>query len=151
MLHVPVYERLSRGRARFVLEALEGELRTEKSDAEPIRRKLSIEHVMPKQWRDHWNDLPQASSADGEDPAAARDRIIHTIGNLTLVSKRLNPAMSNAPWTDKRAALREHSSLFLNKDLLAHSRTRWNEAAISARGDRLWRAACAVWPSAERA
>ena len=151
MLHVPVYERLSRGRARLVLEALEGGLRTEKSDAEPIRRKLSIEHVMPKQWREHWDDLPQASSADGDDPAAARDRIIHTIGNLTLVSKRLNPAMSNAPWADKRAALREHSSLFLNKDLLAHSRTRWNEAAISARGDRLWQAACAIWPSAERA
>lgn len=151
MLMAPVYERLSRGRTRFVLEALEGELRTEKSDAEPIRRKLSIEHVMPKQWRDHWDELPQASGADGEDPAAARDRIIHAIGNLTLVSKRLNPAMSNAPWADKRAALREHSSLFLNKDLLAHSRTRWNETAISARGDRLWRAACAVWPSAERA
>ncbi len=151
MLHVPVYERLSRGRARLVLEALEAELRTEKSDAEPIRRKLSIEHVMPKQWREHWDDLPQASDADGEDPAAVRDRIIHAIGNLTLVSKRLNPAMSNAPWADKRAALREHSSLFLNKDLLAHSRTRWNEAAIAARGERLWQAACAVWLSAERA
>lgn len=151
MLHAPMYERLSRGRGRLVLEALEGGLRTEKSDAEPIRRKLSIEHVMPKQWREHWGDLPQAPGADGEDPAAARDRIIHAIGNLTLVSKRLNPAMSNAPWADKRAALREHSSLFLNKDLLAHSRTRWNEAAIAARGERLWRAACAAWPSAERA
>ena len=53
-----------------------------------------------------WDDLPQASGADGEDPAAARDRIIHAIGNLTLVSKRLNPALSNAPWADKRAALR---------------------------------------------
>lgn len=39
--------------------------------------------------------------ADDDDEIAKRDRAIHTIGNLTLVNGRLNPALSNAPWENK--------------------------------------------------
>ena len=43
-----------------------------------------------------------------------RERVIHTIGNLTLLNSRLNAALSNGPWDSKREGLAEHSVLFLN-------------------------------------
>lgn len=106
---------------------------------------LSIEHVMPREWRTHWAVDPARSSAEA---VAHRDDVIHTMGNLTLVTKRLNSSVSNGPWSEKRAGLQEHSTLFLNKDLLDHvpEGSPWDEAAIRARGERLYEVALEVWP-----
>ena len=149
-LHDPLYDRLPRGRLRMVLEGIEGDLRTEKADSGLPRGKLTIEHVMPKQWRDHWGDVKAKLGDEDEDPLARRDRLVHSIGNLTLVHRKLNAAMSNAGLADKRAALDEHSTLFLNKDLLRHSRRGWDEDSIARRARRLWQAAVNVWPQADK-
>lgn len=146
----PLYERLPRGRLRMVLEGIEGELRTDKADSAPPRGKLTIEHVMPKLWRDHWGDVKAKLGDEDEDPVVRRERMVHTIGNLTLVHRKLNAAMSNAGLDDKRAALDEHSSLFLNKDLLRYSRRSWDEDSITRRARRLWQAATKVWPAADQ-
>ena len=70
--------------------------------------------------------------------AVERDRLVHTIGNLTLVNDHLNPDLSNGPWNKKREGLGKHSVLFLNKELLDESTVdRWNEATILERGERL--------------
>src|SRR5206468_1335713 len=53
------------------------------------RGKLHIEHVMPRKWELHWPD------PDGQRSASDRDRLIHTIGNLTLLTGRLNAKVSN--------------------------------------------------------
>ena len=149
-LHDPLYERLPRGRLRMVLEGIEGELRTNKADSAPPRGKLTIEHVMPKLWRDHWGDVKAKLGDEDEDPVARRERMVHTIGNLTLVHRKLNAAMSNAGLDEKRIALDEHSTLFLNKDLLRHSRRGWDEESIAKRARRLWQAAVQVWPQADK-
>ena len=149
-LHDPLYERLPRGRLRMVLEGIEGELRTNKADSAPPRGKLTIEHVMPKLWRDHWGDVKAKLGDEDEDPVARRERMVHTIGNLTLVHRKLNAAMSNAGLDEKREALDEHSTLFLNKDLLRHSRRGWDEESIAKRARRLWQAAVQVWPQADK-
>ena len=149
-LHDPLYERLPRGRLRMVLEGIEGELRTNKADSAPPRGKLTIEHVMPKLWRDHWGDVKAKLGDEDEDPVERRERMVHTIGNLTLVHRKLNAAMSNAGLNEKREALDEHSTLFLNKDLLRYSRRGWDEESISKRARRLWQAAVQVWPQADK-
>lgn len=142
----PLYRRLPRARLRIVLEAIEEGLRTSQSDAGELRRGLTIEHVMPQQWQESW-DLPAGTdSEDDEDPAQRRDHIVHSIGNLTLVNKRLNSSMANAAWPEKRDALDQHSTLFLNKDLLSHSSDSWDEANIDARARRLCGIAIQLWP-----
>ena len=78
-----------------------------------------------------------------------RDRIIQSIGNLTLVNERLNTILSNGPWESKRKGLGEHSVLFLNKDLLDKAPATWDEAAIADRARRLCQAAIKVWPHAD--
>lgn len=38
-------------------------------------------------------------------------------GQLTLLTKKLNPSVSNGPWEKKRNAILEHSALSLNRSL----------------------------------
>ena len=146
-LTAQLYWSLTRGRLRLVLEGIEAELRTGMAETADVPRNLTIEHVMPQSWRQFW-PLP----ADVEEPGMAgvdRDRIIQSIGNLTLVNERLNPALSNGPWERKREGLGRHSVLFLNKDLLDKAPAAWDEAAIADRARRLCRAAIKVWPHAD--
>ena len=76
-----------------------------------------------------------------------RNRLIHTIGNLTLISGGLNSTLSNAPWQDKRETLGKHSVLHLNKDLLEESYDKdWDEDFIQARSKRMAKLVAEVWP-----
>ena len=159
---LPIYRSLSRGRLRMVLEGIEAQLRTSKAEGSAVQRNLTIEHLIPQGWRQNradW-DLPE----ENEDPiraASNRDRLIHSIGNLTLCTGRLNASMSNGPWLSKheesgeietlgkRDELDKHSVLFLNKDLLENAPDVWDESAIADRARRLCQAAIKVWPHAD--
>jgi len=155
LLVQPLYTAITRARLRMLLEAIEDHERTPKSEEQHcVRGRLTIEHVMPRGWREHWL-LP--SGAD-EEVAAQRDRLVHTLGNLTLVNGRLNPALSNRPWTDdeaatrvrvpkgKRSLLAEHSVLMLNKRIVSGWPDSWSEETIEARGRRLADAVVSIWP-----
>lgn len=74
--------------------------------------------------------------------------MIHTIGNLTLVNNKLNPALSNGPWKQKRVLLEDHSVLFLNKRVVEGAPLVWDEHEIEERGQRLCESAISVWPHA---
>ncbi|OKI08109.1 hypothetical protein A6A06_35255 [Streptomyces sp. CB02923] len=87
--HEPLYVRLYRSRLRIVLEALEDALRTDHTEQltapdgdEHLGAKLTIEHVMPQSWREHW-PAPADDPSDGAD----RDELVHTLGNLTLLTQ----------------------------------------------------------------
>jgi hypothetical protein len=146
----PLYKRLTRPRLRMILLAIEARLHSQFSEAVALTDdKLQIEHVMPQSWEDHW-PLP----AD-QDPGHAKDRrnaLLHTIGNLTLVTKKLNPSLSNAPWLaassggkSKRAGLHGHSILRLNHELVHSNEDAWDEDRIEARSAVLLQHAIAVW------
>lgn len=137
----PVYELLTRARVRIVLEALELTLHTGKSQKVKIESKLTIEHVMPQEWADHW---PLQAGVPVEEAKQRRNRLIHTFGNLTLVTGKLNPSMSNSSWDIKKKALSEHGAFSLNRKLCALEV--WEEAAIERRAGELFELPKAVWP-----
>jgi hypothetical protein len=138
------YRRLGRGRLRMVLEAVEDFLRGFKEGqsgmgGERVARGVyAIEHVLPRKWTTHW---------PYEGDPAARDRIIHTIGNLTLLTSRLNTKVSNAAWLGaggKREGLEGHDVLVLNRDLV--KKDLWNEEAIERRTRELVEVIIRIWP-----
>ena len=151
-LSLPLYHSLTKARLRLVLEAIEGRMRSNVSsmtESQAVPRNLTIEHAMPQKWEPNYP--LQTNEGDVEKAVEIRDnrnRIIHTIGNLTLVTGSLNPKMSNGPWEFKREELHEHSTLFLNKDLLDQAPNRWDEETIARRADRMLELAAQVWPSA---
>jgi Protein of unknown function (DUF1524) len=151
----PLYTAITRARLQMLLEAIEDHYRTPKSEEQHCPRgRLTIEHVMPQGWREHWL-LPQGAD---EARATRRDRLVHTLGNLTLVNTRLNPALSNRPWTDqeaaeriqapkgKRSLLGDHSVLMLNRRIADGWPRSWSEEAIEARGRQLAQTVLAIWP-----
>ena len=134
---LPVYTSLTRARLRMVLEALETHLYTGLTEKVLLGHDLTVEHVLPQEWRTNW-PVPE-----GVDPSE-RDGLKHTLGNLTLVTGRLNPSMSNAGWSAKRVAMRENSILKISTDL--REAEVWDEAAILRRTERLSDVCLRVWP-----
>ena len=146
----PLYRLLTRARTRMLLTAIEQQLRSAaKVESDVVVNPISIEHVMPQRWSDTY-PMPDPAFGGGNADEALRvrnERLIHTLGNLTLVNSRLNPAMSNGPWSEKRKALAEHSTLFLNKELLkGWHNAEWDDSAIQERSSQLAGLVVRVWP-----
>lgn len=144
---LPLYRLLTRGRLRLLLEGIEGALRTSKAETANVPRDLTIEHIVPQGWRQHW---PPPVGEDEESLSIERDRTVHTIGNLTLLNDKLNPDLSNGPWGKKREGLQDHSTLFLNKELLRDYGDTWDDETIRDRSTQLAAIAARVWPHGER-
>ncbi len=147
---LPAYRRLGRGRLRMVIEAIEDHLRGWKNGeagfgGERVHRgKLAIEHVMPRKWVANW-PLPVGARSEGE-----REALLHTIGNLTLLTSRLNSRVSNGPWigeNSKRDGLDDHDVLVINRELLKSAKESWNEPMIRARSERLAQVITKIWPT----
>lgn len=150
--NLPAYRRLSRGRLRMVLEAVEDHLRGWKNGEDGLggqrvpRGKFAIEHVMPRKWELHW--------PVGDDPAAhaERERLLHTFGNLTLLTGKMNSKVSNRAWLGHRgkyAALDEHNVLMLNNRLLKTAKNAWTEESVRRRTRELAEMIIEVWPAPE--
>jgi hypothetical protein len=138
-LSAPIYRSLVRKRVRFLLETLETSLRHSKT--EEIVSKLHIEHLLPQAWQQHW---PLSGVGKPEDETVNRNNILHTIGNLTLVTKSLNPALSNASWHKKRKEIQKYSALSLNHDVSLEDE--WSESTIERRSMELFKSARKIWP-----
>lgn len=96
MQRLRVYKDLTQTRLRMVLEALEDDRRGKWAEHERCPRgRLTIEHVMPQNWGEHWGE-----EVTDHPSRQRRDHSVQTLGNLTLVNERLNPKLSNRPWTD---------------------------------------------------
>lgn len=141
-LNAPLYKTMLRSRLRMVLEALDSELATAFGERYLLQEKLTVEHLLPQQWKTHW-PLPSEASAD---TVATRDRLLHTLGNLTLLSKKLNPALSNAAWPVKNAGIYDYGRLYINRQLVNQWPDQWDESTILARGNELFKLAASLWP-----
>ena len=139
----PLYRLLTRGRLRLVLEGVERRLRSSgKSEQTNVPPNLTIEHLMPVGWgKEKW---PLPEGLDEDAATYQRSTLIHSIGNLTLATQKLNSSMSNAPWKSKRDELQEHSVLLLNNEML--SKPSWDEKTIRCRSRRMAELVSERWP-----
>ena len=58
--------------------------------------KYTLEHLMPKKWRNNWESCPN------EEAARNRDSIILTLGNLAIITQSLNASIRDASWVMKK-------------------------------------------------
>ena len=159
----PMYGlRLTPLRVRRVLEAIERAKRQKFHETDQLSSNLSVEHILPSDWEEHWPLL------DGEQPTreenwqamfateendtrvgqiVRRCRLVNTFGNLTLLSMPLNSSVSNGPFSAKREALNEHSLLVMNREITKEEE--WGEDQICERGGKLFEVAKGLWPYPE--
>lgn len=153
-----LYRNIKGGRIVVVLTAVEGYLRQQdaKYGSVSLPAGLTLEHVMPQQWREHWKSDPPLTA----EQERARDKAIHGIGNLTLVTQALNSSLSNRPWTDSEATglsdggqvgqgkwslLSQFNLIVMNKQILDAHRQAWTDQDIADRGRDLARTITKVW------
>lgn len=136
-MNIAAYRRLVRKRLRMILEALNTAMHTDMTEDVYIREKLTIEHLMPQDWQVHW-PLPETVTPD------VRNQLVHTFGNLTLLTSKLNPAVSNSSWQVKRPQILTHSVLKMNHEF--YHAEEWNEDVITNRTESLFQLAATIWP-----
>ena len=102
---------------------------------------------MPQKWTEHWPlNGKTVRWLDTDEPGYyERDAALNTLGNLTIITDSLNPALSNAAFEIKAPELIKHSNLTLNREIADSGP--WDEAAIRERGESLATLAAKIWPS----
>jgi hypothetical protein len=163
-LNSAVYKDLQPARTKAVLQEIELAKRTTYHETDQLALNLTVEHIMPTTWRASWPMLdgyqPTAEECTAayfsilEDGSltgriACRNRLKDSFGNLTLLTQPLNSVVSNGPYDGKRAALRDHSLLVLNREVTQFDE--WDESAIGKRGEALFDVAKGIWPLPELA
>ncbi|CAM3813571.1 DUF262 domain-containing protein [Polynucleobacter arcticus] len=143
-----IYRKIGRGRLRMVLEAIEDYRRgwigdqVSMSGVRVRRGTYAIEHLMPQSWERHW------PLTDGCTEQNRNDRI-HKLGNLTLLSSKLNSSVSNGLWggeEGKRHSLLKRDVLFLNRSVTDDAALVWDEGKIDDRTEGLIDDILAIWP-----
>ncbi|MYB94935.1 DUF1524 domain-containing protein [Candidatus Poribacteria bacterium] len=77
--------------------------------------------------------------------ALARDHCLESVGNLTLITGKLNSKLGNATFPERREALSEHSILKLNSEICEQDA--WDVNEIQERAEKLIDDVCQIWPS----
>jgi uncharacterized protein with ParB-like and HNH nuclease domain len=139
------YSKLKKTKTRMLLEAINEAIRTTKTEKVKIEHGLTIEHLLPQEWKKHWPlDVDEMDARLWDKAIEQRELILHRIGNLTLLTKALNPSISHGPWLKKREQILKHSALNLNRGFQDHDE--WNEKKIEERSKELFSHAVKIWP-----
>ena len=149
LLQRPMYGRIAQYKLRMVLEAIDGASHHSKAEFMPIQKNLTIEHILPEKWEKHWPLEKEGKSAeDILEQESRRNTLKNTIGNLTLVTNSLNPAISNGSWQTKRPEILKYSKSNLNRYFQPETEDNlsvWNEDKILERADILADLFIQVW------
>ncbi len=156
---IRMYGNIKQSRIRVILEAVEKNLRSERHEDVSLPPDLQVEHIMPRAWETNWSPDPPLSAEE----ALERTRRIDTLGNLTLVTQKLNGSLSHRPWTDeeaklsnptgpragkgKRSLIDEGSLLAINRAVTDQHEDAWTDADIIARGGEMTTRICEIWPA----
>jgi len=155
-LHASAYSNLGSMRCQYVLRAIERGCHDDRTERIEILSDLTIEHVLPQEWYENWplEDGRHGLSwreryQDGVDESQKvaselRDRVVHRIGNLTLLTQPLNSSVRNGPFAVKRPEVTRNSALALNRYF--QELGAWDESAIERRATSLFDAALREWP-----
>lgn len=155
--------RLDAAKLRAMFHRLETVMRSERTEESVplLLDALDIDHILPQSWYSHWplvdgsratevqareSVLLALTGAELEPRTAeivAREKHIPRIGNLTMVHYGVNRSLQNQFFDAKRKAFFDHSHLQLNRALTMHAE--WDEAAIQARAEVLFKFAAEVW------
>ncbi len=143
---VAAYRKYLRGRMRMVLEALEDAKRgypdgKRLAMGPVVRGKGTIEHLMPQSWRRYW----PADLTDEQE--ATRDRTVQQLGNLTLVTQKLNSKVNNGSWAVKRDHFLNYDDVLITKDALNLAPEAWDESSIEQRTGLLVEQILELWPA----
>lgn len=102
---------------------------------------IQIEHVMPRTWSTYWgnemnNYLNAHSSLNVDEIERAKNILVNTLGNLTVIQDIKNAGIGNNPWATKRGAYLNGS--YSEVEIATNtSWDPWEHDSIKARGEKM--------------
>lgn len=129
-----------------ILYLLEAGIRSAKSSTALLGfNNYSLEHMMPKKWRNNW------APCETETLARQRDSLLLTLGNLAIIPQSLNASIRDSSWDAKKTGKGINNpglsicaaGLTTIHDAL--QKDVWNECEIVARAEWLYEQARSLW------
>lgn len=149
----PQYGYIPQNRLKLLFEEIEFASRDKFNVYGTLQDGLSIEHIMPQNWAANW-PLPDGVFAPTDSitgitdamrlQISERNALIHTLGNLTLLTPSANSSASHASFEHKKNRLNDS---LLKINIIAAAEVEWSHQAIRARAEKLFQTAAALWPS----
>lgn len=127
--------------ARYLLAKLNNFMAKQSSQtgaeqiANPDAKQVTLEHVLPQDLPAHWVSGFSAGSVPGD--------FVYRIGNLTLLTAKINRAAADKSFLDKKAVALDTSTLKINE--FFKTRSTWNDTDIEQRQEALAKTALEVW------
>ena len=103
---------------------------------DPVEGAFEVEHVLPQNPSNAWNGI----FTDSE-----KEELCNTIGNLTLVTSRMNQEVSNSAYVVKREVFQNESRYKMTRDLAATFED-WTPGCIQQRAIEIAEWAISRWP-----
>lgn len=128
-----------------IIYLIESSIRPADSATVPLGfHSYSLEHLMPKKWRNNW------PACDTEELAKQRDSQLLTLGNLAIIPQALNASIRDAEWDVKKIGKGKKPGLIVCASGLctlqdALNQSSWDEEQISRRASWLCEQAQSVW------
>ena len=146
-----LYVRSRPDRAVMILSALEDVKRTSKNEKVTIQSGLTVEHLLPQSASLEIYPYSDVELEDGLTHEDDRVSVMHTVGNLTLLTGPLNSSISNGPFPRKATEIGAESDLRLNAWLRSNPPKGWNEWSAWERSKELGKLAVGIWPKPQPA
>lgn len=105
---------------------------------------IQIEHIMPRTWNTDWwtemnNYLNTHSHLNADEKDRAKNILINTLGNLTVIQNIKNAGIGNNPWPTKQSA---YSTGSYSEIEIATTWNLWDYNSIKARGEKMLNFLC---------
>ena len=130
-----------------VLYLIESKIRTRALHSTQLLgvNKYSLEHMMPKKWRNHWVFTGDTVASE------ARDHKLLTLGNLTIITQSLNASIRDADWKTKKEGQGSNGGFLMYAEGIETlspylQYDEWTEDTIATRANDLAQKALVTWP-----
>ena len=132
--------------SKGIIYLIESKIRPDNSSTALLGfNNYSLEHLMPKKWRNNWG------TCASEDEEKKRDSILLTLGNLAIIPQALNASIRDAAWIVKKIGKGQNkpglllcaSGLCTLHNVL--QKNIWDESEIENRADWLLTQAKNIW------
>lgn len=132
---------------------------SKKYDLKELKYDYTLEHIMPQKWEENWSDVPYVNAKGKEIDEAEgkvnRQKMVYSIGNMTLLTGKLNTSIQNNKFkvkmegSPKRKGVKAYAELSITSidivENVYNAHKEWNEYQCLQRQVALTKEVLDIW------